>query len=238
MKKRILLLVVIVVVLGLVYSAILAAESTPTRFIEITGNTVNIRTGSSTSTAIVAQARKYDTFELEGEINGWYEIYMFSGEYRYVHKSLAKLTTYTISLPSSASIRQRIFNLMGEAEDRAMDEADQKYPLNIPNNIYQNIDYQRLLIDKYVLTIFHEFKVQPAIYIELIVEVIKEQQGKKETKKIEVQEYKYAASKKSEVFHYINCFYVANIKPENLILFKTREEAIASGRRPCKKCKP
>jgi len=58
------------------------------------------------------------------------------------------------------------------------------------------------------------------------------------TKKIEVQEYKYAASKKSEVFHYINCFYVARIKPENLILFKTREEAIASGRRPCKKCCP
>jgi len=61
---------------------------------------------------------------------------------------------------------------------------------------------------------------------------------KTETKTTEIQEYKYAASKKSEVFHYINCFYVARIKPENLILFKTREEAIASGRRPCKKCKP
>ncbi|MBA7538699.1 hypothetical protein ES705_30976 [subsurface metagenome] len=163
---------------------------------------------------------------------------MFSGEYRYVHKSLAKLTTYTISLPSSASIRQKIFNLIGEAEDRTIDEADQKYPINIPNNINQNIDYQRLSIDKYVLTIFHEFKVQPVIYIELAVEVIEEQQVKKETKKIEVQEYKYAASKKSEVFHYINCFYVAKIKPGNLILFKTREEAIASGRRSCKKCKP
>ena len=45
MKKKILLLVVTVVVLSLVYSAILAAESIPTRFIEITGNTVNIRTG-------------------------------------------------------------------------------------------------------------------------------------------------------------------------------------------------
>jgi competence protein ComEC len=54
----------------------------------------------------------------------------------------------------------------------------------------------------------------------------------------ETQEYKYAASKKSEVFHYITCSYVSKIKPENLILFKTREEAIASGRRPCKKCKP
>ena len=182
MKKRILLLVVTVVVLGLVYSTTLAAESIPTRFIEITGNIVNIRTGPSTSTTIVARAKKGDIFELKGEINGWYKINMFSGEYRYIHKSLAKLTTYTISLPSSASIRQKIFSLIGEAEDRAMDEADQKYPMNISNNIDQNIDYERLLIDKYKLTIFHEFKVQPVIYRELIVEVIKEQQRKKETK--------------------------------------------------------
>lgn len=61
---------------------------------------------------------------------------------------------------------------------------------------------------------------------------------KTETKTTQIQEYKYAASKKSEVFHYIRCFYVARIKSENLILFKTRVEAIASGRRPCKKCKP
>ena len=59
-----------------------------------------------------------------------------------------------------------------------------------------------------------------------------------ETKTIETQEYKYAASKNSDIFHYIDCSYVKKIKPEDLILFKTREEAIASGRRPCKKCKP
>lgn len=61
---------------------------------------------------------------------------------------------------------------------------------------------------------------------------------KTEIKTTKTQEYIYAASKKSEVFHYIDCFYVARIKPENLILFKTREEAIASGRIPCKKCCP
>ena len=61
---------------------------------------------------------------------------------------------------------------------------------------------------------------------------------KSEIKTSESQEYKYAASKKSEVFHYISCSYVASIKPENLILFTTREGAIASGRRPCKVCKP
>ena len=56
--------------------------------------------------------------------------------------------------------------------------------------------------------------------------------------KTETQGYKYAASKDSEVFHYISCSYVSKIKPENLILFKTREEAIDSDRRPCKRCKP
>ena len=61
---------------------------------------------------------------------------------------------------------------------------------------------------------------------------------KSETKTSLSQEYKYAVSKNSEVFHYISCSYVSSIKSSNLILFKTREEAIASGRRPCKKCYP
>ena len=55
---------------------------------------------------------------------------------------------------------------------------------------------------------------------------------KSEIKTSESQEYKYAASKNSDVFHYLSCSYVSTIKPDNLILFKTREEAIASGRRP------
>jgi len=48
----------------------------------------------------------------------------------------------------------------------------------------------------------------------------------------------YAASKNTLVFHDFSCSHVASITPENLIRFKTREEAIASGRRPCKKCSP
>jgi len=50
--------------------------------------------------------------------------------------------------------------------------------------------------------------------------------------------YRYVASKNSEVFHYVWCRYAQKIKPENRIYFFTREEAIASGRRPCKVCRP
>ena len=59
-----------------------------------------------------------------------------------------------------------------------------------------------------------------------------------ETETDEAQEYKYAASKNSDIFHYIDCSYVKKIKSEDLIIFKTKEKAIASGRRSCKRCKP
>lgn len=48
----------------------------------------------------------------------------------------------------------------------------------------------------------------------------------------------YVASKKSDVFHYPDCYWANKIAPYNLIKFKSREEAIASGRRPCKVCNP
>jgi hypothetical protein len=50
--------------------------------------------------------------------------------------------------------------------------------------------------------------------------------------------YLYVASKKSEAFHKITCKHVATIKEENLIYFQNLEEALTSGRRGCKKCKP
>lgn len=54
----------------------------------------------------------------------------------------------------------------------------------------------------------------------------------------EVGQYAYVASIHSEVFLRPSCRWVRKIKPANLIGFKTREEAIKSGRRPCKVCKP
>lgn len=60
----------------------------------------------------------------------------------------------------------------------------------------------------------------------------------KEPAQEKTSSYNYAASKNSNVFHHIWCHYVNRIKPSNLILFTTRGQAIASGRRPCKKCCP
>ncbi|HUT53360.1 MAG TPA: Ada metal-binding domain-containing protein [bacterium] len=51
-------------------------------------------------------------------------------------------------------------------------------------------------------------------------------------------EEKYCASRSSKVFHLRTCPQAARIKPENLVRFKTREEAMAKGRKPCKLCSP
>lgn len=51
-------------------------------------------------------------------------------------------------------------------------------------------------------------------------------------------DYKYVASRKSDKYHYPHCEWAKKIKAENLITFKSAEEARAAGYVPCKVCNP
>lgn len=51
-------------------------------------------------------------------------------------------------------------------------------------------------------------------------------------------EYKYVASKNSDVFHKAGCSMAGRISPANLVFYNSREEAINAGKRPCKRCNP
>lgn len=53
-----------------------------------------------------------------------------------------------------------------------------------------------------------------------------------------VAEYNYVASKNSKVFHKAECSSAKRIKPENIVGYNSRDEAIDAGKRPCKICKP
>jgi len=50
--------------------------------------------------------------------------------------------------------------------------------------------------------------------------------------------YPFVASKSSDVFHRSDCRWAQNISGDNRLGYKTREEALDSGKRPCKSCKP
>jgi len=51
-------------------------------------------------------------------------------------------------------------------------------------------------------------------------------------------DYKYVGSKNSNKYHYPTCKWAQRIKPENLVTFKSAQEAQAAGYVPCKVCKP
>ncbi|HUT30210.1 MAG TPA: hypothetical protein VMX13_10495 [Sedimentisphaerales bacterium] len=50
--------------------------------------------------------------------------------------------------------------------------------------------------------------------------------------------YKYICSRKSNVFHKSDCRWAQRIAPNNLVGYNSREEALRTGKRPCKRCKP
>ena len=50
--------------------------------------------------------------------------------------------------------------------------------------------------------------------------------------------YELTGSKSSDVFHKADCHSASNISSENLVSYKTRQEAVKAGKRPCKLCNP
>jgi len=62
--------------------------------------------------------------------------------------------------------------------------------------------------------------------------------GKLLPSKIKSDAPKYVASKKSKVFHRPDCIWAAKISPKNLVVYKTKAQAIKAGKRPCKRCNP
>jgi hypothetical protein len=48
----------------------------------------------------------------------------------------------------------------------------------------------------------------------------------------------YVASKRSQVFHRADCKGAANISPQNVVHYATRDEAVAAGKQPAHDCNP
>jgi hypothetical protein len=51
-------------------------------------------------------------------------------------------------------------------------------------------------------------------------------------------QYSFVASNSGSVFHRPDCRWAQSISGDNRVGYKTREEAVQAGKRPCKSCKP
>jgi len=65
-----------------------------------------------------------------------------------------------------------------EAEDRSLVESDNRYPLSNGENMEKNNEYQRILLDRYILEVFHEYDLQPVIYQIAVTRCIEGSQSK------------------------------------------------------------
>lgn len=135
-------------------------------YIKVTKESVNIRFKPSSSSQIISAAKKGNVFEFYKEVGDWYAVFIFSGEDRYIHKSLCEKITYSFNLPDDEQQRKKVFKELLSAEDRATNEADRKYP----NDVMKNIDQQRVLDDRYKLLVINKYNLQPPIYDELKLE--------------------------------------------------------------------
>lgn len=60
----------------------------------------------------------------------------------------------------------------------------------------------------------------------------------KSVREVGEAEYQYVASKNSGVFHKPQCSSAKRIKSTNIVRYNNRSEAVAAGKRACKRCKP
>lgn len=149
-------------------------------YVKITGGEVNIRTAPSITAVVVAVAEEGDIFEVRGKMLEWFEIALFSGEKRYVSRSLATPADYTPILPPLTAECQRVFRALKSAERRASAQAGLKYPIMnrygrpIPGNVARKIGHEKLLNDRYKLQVMQESGLQPPVYGVLMDEAVAE----------------------------------------------------------------
>ena len=117
------------------------------QYIQVTGDGVNIRFSPSTSSQNLATARKGDIFKLVGEMQGCYPILMFSGGYRYIHKSLAQGVSYEPTVPGSLSVRQQNYIAFLDVQVKAMTDTLRRYPIGT-HDTKKTMEYSLFLKDK------------------------------------------------------------------------------------------
>jgi len=120
-------------------------------FIKVTTEVANISMMPNSESEIVGKALEGDIFKCLNDKDEWIEIEMFSSDSRYIHSSLVKVLTGGVSAPFSNDICPKLIERLEEAKEESLTESDVKS--------------QNVLFDRYVLDIFHEFELQPVLYL-------------------------------------------------------------------------
>jgi len=134
---------------------------------------VNIRTGPDFSRVIIGEASKSELYHYRGEEGDFYEIQMFTDEPRYISKSFTSklaepqlVSGHRMHLPESEAVIGDMYERITKAKERARRESEEIIPSAL--DAEKNKAYQTILEDRYILQVFRNREVQPALYHELM----------------------------------------------------------------------
>ena len=165
--------------------------SASTQFVQVTSEYANIRPMPNTDSIIICEAFENDIFEYVGEDDDWVKIDMFSGELRYIHHSLIEVINGDISISFSIDGCQNLMKKFKEAEERSVLVSNHKYPSTNSENEEKKLEFQKILLDRYIMEVFQEYNLQPAAYNTILSKCIEETLAKTQegpAKKIEAIE--------------------------------------------------
>ena len=165
--------------------------SASTQFVQVTSEYANIRPIPDTDSITIGEAFENNIFQYEGEEEGWIKIKMFSGEHRYIHHSLVEVINGDISISFSMDGCQSLMKKFKEAEERSVLVSNHKYPSTNSENEEKKLEFQKILLDRYILEVFQEYNLQPAAYNTILSKCIEETLAKTQeglAKKIEAIE--------------------------------------------------
>ena len=173
MKQRAIVLLLVAITIGVLVIPMCALSR---EYVVMISRNINVRTGPGTDRFVIARAWKGDVFELVDETGNWYEIVMFSGDYRYVSKSWAARLTeeqllpgHHMVLPSDGDKLNAVYRDILHARERAGREADEIIPPL--ENEKRNTTLRNILEDKHIHEIMQIHSVQPALYCEIVNEM-------------------------------------------------------------------
>jgi hypothetical protein len=163
-------LIFVAVVVSVLFSVPLFATE---YYIVLHHSGVNIRTGPDFSRFIVGEASKGELYHYQAEEGDFYEIEMFTGAPRYISKSLtSKLEEsqlspgHSMELTQSEAALNDIYGRITKAKERAERESGEILPGTLDEE--RNRTYRAILADRYILQVFRNQEVQPALYQELM----------------------------------------------------------------------
>lgn len=139
-------------------------------YVEVIVPKAEILFDTLSASGITVQSHKGNIFELAEITRNYYGIYMFTGEMRFIKKDDSRKIEYNPSLPKNLQLNKLVFREIIKAEDLAQKNADELINFK---DVIKNIEYKRILTDKYKIEIFNKYKIQPGDYHIIILEGVK-----------------------------------------------------------------